>query len=31
MNSKIEALVSNIEKVIVGKQECVLKIVTAML
>ena len=31
MNSKIEALVANIEKVIVGKQETVLKIVTAML
>ncbi len=31
MNSKIEALVSNIEKVIVGKRETVLKIVTAML
>ena len=31
MNSKIEPLVANIEKVIVGKQETVLKIVTAML
>ncbi len=31
MNSKIEALVANIEKVIVGKQKTVLKIVTAML
>lgn len=31
MNKKIEALVANIEKVIVGKQETVLKIVTAML
>lgn len=31
MNNKIEALVSNIERVIVGKQETVLKIVTAML
>ena len=31
MNSKIEVLVANIERVIVGKQETVLKIVTAML
>ncbi len=31
MNNKIEALVANIEKVIVGKQETILKIVTAML
>lgn len=31
MNKKIEALVENIERVIVGKQETVLKIVTAML
>ncbi|MBR1864255.1 MAG: MoxR family ATPase [Ruminococcus sp.] len=31
MNSKIEKLVENIEKVIVGKQEVVLKIVTAMM
>ena len=31
MNVKIQALVANIEKVIVGKQETVLKIVTAML
>ena len=31
MNKKIEALVANIEKVIVGKQSTVLKIVTAML
>jgi len=31
MNNKIEALVANIEKVIVGKQSTVLKIVTAML
>ena len=31
MNRKIEALVANIERVIVGKQETVLKIVTAML
>lgn len=31
MNNKIGSLVANIEKVIVGKQEVVLKIVTAML
>lgn len=31
MNSKIEMLVENIEKVIVGKREPVLKIITAML